>query len=249
MTRLYLLLLAVLLLAPGPLHAAGDKPTGQVKIGVHDGHGHDHKEEIKDLSNPTHVQEIANYLHTGKLSSMAPFKPVDLFELKADLFIWTIVVFLLLFIILKKAAWGPILDGLKQREQNIAGALDAAKQAKLDAEKVQAELRRQLDENAQKVAGMIEEARRDAQHTKDEMVSAARAEIQTERERLRREIDTARDQALQDLWHRSADLATLISAKTIQRHLSPDDHRQLVDAALSDLKAAGDQRQKEISIL
>ena len=61
---------------------------------------------------------------------------------------------------------------------------------------------------------------------------------EAERERLHRDINTARDQALKQLWEQSAQLATLISAKAIRRQLSPEDHRRLVDEALADLQGA-----------
>ena len=70
------------------------------------------------------------------------------------------------------------------------------------------------------------------------MIAKARAEIQAERERLRREIEMARDQALQELWKQAADLATMISAKAIRRQLSAEDHRRLVDEALTELQGA-----------
>ena len=44
---------------------------------------------------------------------------------------------------------------------------------------------------------MLDEARRDAQVVKDQMKADAATEIQAERDRIRREIDMARDQALQ----------------------------------------------------
>ena len=74
------------------------------------------------------------------------------------------------------------------------------------------------------------------------MISRARAEIQTERERLRREIDLARDSALQELWSQTARLASLISAKVIRRHLTPEDHQGLVQEAIAELGATAARR-------
>ena len=42
------------------------------------------------------------------------------------LFFWTLVVFLLVFFILKKFAWKPILDALRDREESIDNALMTA---------------------------------------------------------------------------------------------------------------------------
>lgn len=86
---------------------------------------------------------------------------------------------------------------------------------------------------------IMEEARRDAELLKEEMRAQATRDIQTERQRLRREMDIARDQALQELLNHAARLATLISAKAIGRHLSEEDHRRLIDEALGEMTKNG----------
>ena len=52
------------------------------------------------------------------------------------LIIWTIITFLLLLFILKKAAWKPLLSALQKREDTIASSIQKAEQAKVDAEKL-----------------------------------------------------------------------------------------------------------------
>ncbi len=162
-----------------------------------------------------------------------------------DLGIWTIVVFVVLMLVLRRFAWGPMLDGLKRREQNIRQALEDAQRAREDAEKVRSQLQAEMNQAADKVRQMMDEARRDAQYMSDEMVAKARAEIQGERERLRREIDTARDQALQQLWGQTAQLAALISSKAVRRQLNPEDHHRLVDEAITELREAGNNRPRQ----
>jgi F-type H+-transporting ATPase subunit b len=159
-----------------------------------------------------------------------------------DLGIWTIVVFALLLFVLRRFAWGPMLEGLRNREETIRGALDEAHRARDEAHRLRDQLQGEVSRAHEKVREILDEARRDAQHTTDEMLARTRAEIQTERDRLRREIDVARDQALQDLWNQAAQLATLISAKAIRRSLNPDDHRNLVEEAVAELRNAANQR-------
>ncbi len=169
----------------------------------------------------------------------------DILSPRFDLGIWTLVVFVVLLLVLRRFAWGPMLEGLKRREQNIRQALEEAQRAREDAEKTRSQLQAEMSQAADKVRQMMDEARRDAQRTADDLVSKARGEIQGERERLRREIDTARDQALQQLWGQAAQLAAMISAKAVRRELTMDDHRRLVDEAIAELKDAGNSRQRQ----
>src|SRR5437870_5385508 len=162
------------------------------------------------------------------------FDPADI-----PLGIWSIVVFVILLTVLKKYAWGPILEGLQKREHNIESAVQDARQARDEAQRLRDQLQREVDKAHEKVRDILDEGRRHAQQATDEMIAKARTEIQAERDRLRREIEMARDQALHELWKQAADLATMISAKAIRRQLSAEDHRRLVDEALVELQGAG----------
>jgi F-type H+-transporting ATPase subunit b len=159
----------------------------------------------------------------------------NLLEPRFDLTLWSIVIFTILFLVLRKFAWGPILEGLQKREHSIQSAIEEAKRAHEEMAKQQAEFQRQLAEANQQIPRLMEEARRQAEQLKEEMHTQAIAEINNERQRLRREIEAAKDQALAEIWSQAANLATVISAQVIRRSLSPDDHRRLVDDALREI--------------
>jgi F-type H+-transporting ATPase subunit b len=155
-----------------------------------------------------------------------------------DLGIYTLVVFGLLFFILGRYAWGPILQGLQKREDIIRRARDEAEQALAEAQKLRDELAAQRASAADEVRGLMDEARRDAQALRDQMRADAAKDVQAERERLRREIDSARDQALQDIYTTAVQFAEEFAKKAIRRklELSPDERRRLVDDALTELQ-------------
>lgn len=221
--------------AAGPVRAAKDaEPSTKFKAKIHG----KHEEVDLDLSKPDHRRIVIEHVEQGALDRLERETQTNLLDLRWDLGLWTLVVFILLFLVLKKAAWGPILEGLQQREQDIRSAVEEAKLARAETARERAEFQRKLDEAFQKIPQMMDEARRDAQHMAEEMRAKATAEIQADRQRLRREIEMAHDQALQQLLTQMAQLATLISAKTIQRSLTEEDHRRLVDEALAELREA-----------
>lgn len=169
-------------------------------------------------------------------------KDVDIFERRVDLGIWTIVVFLGLFFVLKKYAFGPMLEGLAKREGNIKQAIDDARKTREEAQAAREQWQKELAGANEKIRLMMEDARKDADQIRVDMVAQGKKELAEEKDRAHRELQTAKDQALNEITSRAAELATLVSMKLIRKELSPSDHRGLVDEALAELKTASSHR-------
>jgi F-type H+-transporting ATPase subunit b len=176
---------------------------------------------------------------TVALLAAAPAQAADnVFEGWIDLGIWTIVVFLGLLFVLKKYAWKPMLEGLEKREQDIRAAVEESKKAREEAHALQQQLETERVKGAEQVAKMLDDARKAADELVLKMKAEASAAIQTDRERLLREVSTARDQALKEMWDQAGQLATLVAGKAIRRQLTIEDQRRLVDEALNEMKQA-----------
>jgi F-type H+-transporting ATPase subunit b len=161
----------------------------------------------------------------------------DKFGLKRyDLGIYTLIVFGILLVVLGKYAWGPVMAGLDRREAHLRKAHDDAEAARAEAQRAVAEIQARLAKASDEVRAMLDEARRDAQAVKDQMKADAASDIQAERDRIRREIEMARDQALQQIYQQAVQLAALISTKAVKRELTPADHQRLLEEALVDLR-------------
>jgi F-type H+-transporting ATPase subunit b len=98
-----------------------------------------------------------------------------------------------------------------------------------------AEHERKMAEVQVEVRAILDEARRDAQHTQQEIMRVAQSEAQATRDRAVREIEQARDHALQDLFHKAADVATGMAGQIVRRSLNPQDHRDLVAQVIKEL--------------
>jgi F-type H+-transporting ATPase subunit b len=160
----------------------------------------------------------------------------DVTEIKSNLAVWSFVVFVILFAILYKFAWGPISDALDKREKNIADNIAASERAAADAQRVMAEYDAKLAAAADQVRAMLDDARRDAEHTKEQIVAEAKAAAHAENERQMREVRTATDQALRSLAEASANMAVDLAGKIIRQKLSPQDHERLVREAVDNFR-------------
>jgi F-type H+-transporting ATPase subunit b len=169
-----------------------------------------------------------------------------IFKGAVELSIWTIVVFVLLLWVLHKYAWGPILTGLTQREEGIARDKREAEHARKEAADARAKVEAEMARVNNEINQMISKARQDAQATAAEELARGKTEVQAERDRLHRELSMERDQALQEVWSKSVQLAMLISSKAFSKHLTDADHRALLDESLAEFRAAGQARVADI---
>lgn len=155
-----------------------------------------------------------------------------------DLAIWTAIVFVVLFLVLKKFAWKPIAHALEERERAIEANIAKAEGAAAEARAMLADYEKKLAGAADEVRAMLEEARRDAEHTKQEIVAEARVAARDEHQRVMRDINMAKDQALKELAERSTNIAVDLAGKIVQAQLSKTDHAALVQDAMNRLAVA-----------
>jgi F-type H+-transporting ATPase subunit b len=156
---------------------------------------------------------------------------------RTDLAIWTFIVFVLLFAFLSYFAWPQIATALDERERRIADNIAAAEARLADAQKVLVEHEKKLAAAAGEVRELLEEARRDAEHTRRSIEAKGHQAAQDELARALREIDRAKDGAIQHLAEVSANVAIDLARKVVREQLSPQVQSQLVRDALARLTA------------
>jgi F-type H+-transporting ATPase subunit b len=159
-------------------------------------------------------------------------------EFRSDISIYTFVVFLLLLAILSKFAWPPIVRALEAREKYIADQIAAAEARHEDAKKLLAAHEAKLAHAADEVRELLEEARRDAEHTKVQIIAEAKKAAEEERQRAIREVEQAKDAALHELAERSANTAIDLAGRVIREQINPDRQAEIVREALSKLAAS-----------
>jgi len=152
-----------------------------------------------------------------------------------DLAIWTAVIFIGLLLFLAKFAWRPLMEGLDRREKSIADRIEDAKRGADAAARKLEQYEAQLAAAAAEAEQIVVQARRDATAAGEKLLEDARQQADRERQRALDDITTAKNQAVQDVAQRSADLAFTLARKVIQRELKPEDHATLIREALAQL--------------
>lgn len=135
------------------------------------------------------------------------------------LIIWTLLAFLVVFIILKKYAWPAILGGLKKREETIAEALASAERIKAEMALLKSENESLLAQAREERAGML----KDAKQTADKMVSDAKERAKTEYDKILADAQSAIQQqknaVLTDLKNQVGSLIIEVAEKVLRQEL------------------------------
>lgn len=163
-------------------------------------------------------------------------------EVKPSLFsgnignvIWTLIIFGVVLVVLGKYVWPPILRALQRREAFIHDSLQQAKQDREEAEQRLKQYTERLEKAREDASALVEEGRRDAEVVKRKIESAARREGDAMIERARREIATARDTAVKDLYQLTAQLSTEVAARIIRQELDAKSHERLIEESIEEL--------------
>jgi F-type H+-transporting ATPase subunit b len=152
---------------------------------------------------------------------------------KADLALWSLVSFVVFVFVLWKFAWGPLSTALDGRESKIAADIATAEQGRKDIERMIAEHRAQLEAVQDEVREVLAEARRDAEHAKQEIVAAAQKESEDIKNRSLTEIERAKNAALKELFDTVSGQVASAVEHILGRSLNDSDRDRLIDEALS----------------
>jgi len=163
----------------------------------------------------------------GSESALLRFEP--------GLMIWTIIIFVVLLIVLRKFAWGPLLAALDEREQNIKEALEQAQKTQRETELVLAENQRRTDEGFKKAEEIVQQARQEAEQMRQKMLEEAKAESRRVTEQGLRRIEAEQRAAMEEIRKVAGDLAIQAAGRLIQVSLSDPQQREIVDKFLADV--------------
>jgi F-type H+-transporting ATPase subunit b len=151
---------------------------------------------------------------------------------------WTVFVFAGLLFVLGKYAWKPLLNALHEREKHLEHVLTETERARNESEANLAEHRKLMTRASDEVRGILDKARQEAQAAANQIVKQAQGEAELAKERAGRDIAAARDQALAEIWHKTADMAVTVAGRVLAKELTGPEQHRLLDRAIQELPDA-----------
>jgi F-type H+-transporting ATPase subunit b len=151
------------------------------------------------------------------------------------LMIWTLLAFGTTLYLLNKLAFPRIAEALDRRRQAIEDSIESAERSKRDADELLEEYRARLREAREQAEDITTRARKAA----DSLADETKADASRQREELmaaaRRDIEAETRRALDEIRKEVANLTVIATEKVTRKSLTPDDHRRLIEDALGEV--------------
>jgi len=146
--------------------------------------------------------------------------------------------FIILLALLKKFAWGPIKSIMDERENAINKDIDDAHEAKVNAKKLEEENRNLLRKTQEEVQTILDDAKHQAKVQQEQIINDANVKANGLVQSAQAEIQQEKQRAIADINNRVSELSVLIASKVINKEISEQDQKDLVEKYI---KEAGDK--------
>ncbi len=158
-----------------------------------------------------------------------------LIKVVPGLMIWTLIAFAITFFVLRRYAFGPIQRVIDERRERIRQSIEEADRARAEARDLLEEHRKLVGHAKQEAEEILAEGRRVAESQRERVREETEADRERRLEETKRQIEAETQRALEQIRAEVAELTLVATAKVTGKVLDRDDHRRLIEDAISDL--------------
>ncbi len=145
---------------------------------------------------------------------------MELLQPGLGLLVWTLLAFLIVFYILKKFAWKPILATLNERETGIADAIASAEKIKIEMAQMKSENEAILQKAREERATVLKEAKEQS----DKMIGEAKDKAKAEYDKILADAQLAiqqqKNEALTEVKNQVGTLVIEVATQVLRRELA-----------------------------
>lgn len=156
-------------------------------------------------------------------------------DVKPGLIIWTWITFIIVAIVLRKFAWGPLLSAVEGREKSITNAIESAKRERAEAEKLLGEQKSAIAQARQEAADAVRKTQADMEKFREELMGKARTEADSLKADAQRAIQEERTKAIAEIKGEAVKLSIAIAEKLLNEKLDDAKQQQLAQQFVQDL--------------
>ena len=163
---------------------------------------------------------------------MPQFEQIEVFH---SLIFWSLVSFALLFFLLKRFAFPPILEVLEERENKIRSEIDEAEKLRHEAEELKADLGRELKNAHEKANTIIQMAGDESKKIQEKSIQETQAKVRQMQNDAEQEIQITRNKLLNEIRSYTAALTIASTEKVLKKSLNDEDKNRLIDESIEEV--------------
>lgn len=143
--------------------------------------------------------------------------------------------FIVLLVLLRIFAWGPIMGIMQKREDHIASEIETAEKNRAEAERSSREAAEELKKTRQEAQSIIEDAKRAGQDQEQQIIETAREAAERIKVSAQQDIEREKEKAIAALQDQVASLSVQIASKVIEKEITAADQNKLINDYIKEL--------------
>ena len=163
---------------------------------------------------------------------MPQFEQIEVFQ---SLAFWSVVSFALLFLLLKKYAFPPILEALEERENKIRTEISDAEKLRQEAQELKTDLEKELKNAHEKANTIVQMAGDESKKIQEKTIQETQVKVRQMQSDAEQEIQIAQNKLLNEIRGYTAALTIAATEKVLKKSLGDEDKKRLVDESIEDV--------------
>ncbi len=164
---------------------------------------------------------------------------LDKFESFVGVNLWTMLFawinLLILYLFLKKILFVPIKNMIDSRQKEIDDMYSDAETSRTQADALKADYEERLEHASEESEQILKNAVRKAQLREEEILKEASAKAARTLERAAEQVELEKKRAVNEVKNEVSDMAVGIAAAIIERDVSEEEHKALIDEFISNM--------------
>lgn len=158
-----------------------------------------------------------------------------MFEISWGTTLFQLAVFIILLLLLKRYAFGPLLNVMQTRQEKVESELAEAERNRQQTEKLLAEQREEMDKVRHEAQDILDRAKKTADKQAQDLIAQAREEAERLKVEAQRDIEREKEQALAAVRDQVGTLSVILASKIIEKELDGAAQKALVEDYLKDV--------------
>lgn len=152
------------------------------------------------------------------------------------LMIWTIISFLILVILLRAFAWGPLLASIDAREKGLRDERERAERAREESEKIQQDLEKRLAGATDEARSLVAQASKDAEALRRKLKGEAEEEAKGMIEKTRSQLEDEKNKLVGELRREVASLSVSAAEQLMKKSVDEKVRKDVLEDFFAELE-------------